>query len=188
MSSENEYTSSLNELAFRVAETPTSQERVFALLLDEAGEELTEAQVREALDLPKSTVHVALSALVGDQVVLARNVGRTKLYRVERDDPLIKTLKLAQTIRRVRAAVAPVQEQLDLVVLFGSSSRGENRAGSDVDVFIVADDPDAVMAELAQHQWLQPVVMTSESHMQLIAEGGTFSSEVARGITLWERR
>jgi hypothetical protein len=30
--------------------------------------------------------------------------------------------------------------------------------------------------------------MTSESHMQLIAEGGTFASEVARGITVWERQ
>jgi predicted nucleotidyltransferase len=188
MSSETEYTSSLNELAFHAAEAPTSQERVFALLLDEAGSELTEAQVREMLDLPKSTVHVALATLVRDQLVSARNVGRTKLYWVETGDPLIKTLKIAQAIRRVRAVIAPVRDQVDLVILYGSASRGENRSGSDVDVLVVADDPDTVMPELAQHQWLQPVVLKSESHMQLIAEAGTFSTEVARGITVWERR
>ncbi|MDP2183824.1 MAG: nucleotidyltransferase domain-containing protein [Actinomycetota bacterium] len=188
MSSETEYTSSLNELAFHAAETPTSQERVFGLLLDEAGDELTEAQVREMLDVPKSTVHVALAALVQDQLVASRNVGRTKLYWVDTDDPLIKTLKIAQAIRRVRTAIAPVRDKLDLAILYGSSSRGENRSGSDVDVLVVADDAESVMVELAQHQWLQPVVLTPESHMQLIAEAGTFASEVARGITVLERR
>ncbi len=188
MSSETEYKSSLNELAFHAAEAPTSQERVFGLLLDEAGEELTEAQVREALDVPKSTVHVALATLVQDQLVSTRSVGRTKLFWVETDDPLIKALKIAQAIRRVRAVIAPVRNQIDLAILYGSASRGDNRSGSDVDVLVIADDPDAVMLELAQHQWLQPVVMTSESHMQLIADGGTFSTEVARGITVWERR
>lgn len=188
MSDETGYTFSLNELAFHAAETSTSRERVFALLLDEAGNELTESGVREALDLPKSTVHVALAALVRDQLVSARNVGRTKLYWVEPSDPLIRTLKIAQAIRRARMAIAPVRDQIDLAILYGSASRGEDRSGSDVDVLVVADHPDAVVTELAQHQWLQPVVMTSESHMQLIAEGGTFASEVARGITVWERR
>lgn len=188
MSNHIEYTSNLNELAFHAAETPTSQERVFALLLDEAGSELTEAQVREMLDVPKSTVHLALTSLVGDQLVAARNVGRTKLYWVEMGDPLIKTLKMAQAIRRVRAAIAPVLDLLDLTVLYGSAARGENRSGSDVDVLVVSNNPDAVTRELAQHQWLQPVVMTSDSHMQLIAEGSTFASEVARGTTVWERR
>lgn len=177
----------LNELTFHVAEAPTSQERVFGLLLDEAGSEVTESRVRELLELPKSTVHVALAALVQEQLVSSRNVGRTKLYWVDVNDPLIKTLKVAQAIRRVRAALTPVEELVDLAVLYGSASRGENRSDSDVDLLVVADDPERVMSELAQHQWLQPVVMTSESHMQLIAQGGTFSSEVARGITVRER-
>jgi predicted nucleotidyltransferase len=188
MSNGTEYTYTLNELAFHAAETTTSQERVFSLLLDEAGSELTEAQVREMLDLPKSTVHVALASLVRDQLAVTRSVGRTKLYWVETGDPLIKTLKTAQAIRRVRKAITPVRDRLDLAVLYGSASRGENRSGSDIDLLVIADDSDAVMAELAQHQWLHPVVLTSESHMQLVAEGGTFSAELARGITVWERR
>lgn len=188
MFSQTEYTFKLNELAIHAAETPTSQERVFTLLLDEAGSELTESQIREILGLPKSTVHVALAALAQDQLVSTRNVGRTKLFWVDTNDPLIKTLKIAQAIRRARAVLNPVEDLVDLAVLYGSASRGENLAGSDVDVFVVADDTDLVTAELAQHQWLQPVVMSSDAHMRLIAEGGTYASEVARGITVRERR
>ncbi|MDZ4169946.1 MAG: nucleotidyltransferase domain-containing protein [Coriobacteriia bacterium] len=171
-----------------MSETPTSQDRVFALLLDDAGAEFTETRVRELLDLPKSTVHTALAALVHDQLVESRNVGRTKLYWVDTSDPLITTLKTARAIRRVRTVIAPVREGLDLAILYGSASRGEDREGSDVDVLVVADDADAVLDELAQYQWLQPVVMTSDEHMRLIAEGGTYASEVAHGITVWERR
>lgn len=188
MSNETGYTSSLSELAFHVAETPTSQDRVFALLLDDAETEFTEAQIRELLDLPKSTVHAALTSLVQNQLVAARNVGRTKLYWADTSDPLIKTLKIARAIRRVRMVISPVREGLDLAILYGSASRGEDRAGSDVDVLVVADDSDTVLDELAQHQWLQPVVLTAEEHMRLIAEGDTFASEVAQGITVWERR
>jgi|GEM_PF-3336283 len=188
MSSNSGYTSSLNELAFHVAEAPTAQDRVFALLLDDADTEFTESRVRELLDLPKSTVHAALSSLVRDQLVESRSVGRTKLYWAHADDPLIATLKTARAIRRVRTVIMPVREQLDLVVLFGSASRGQDRAGSDVDVLVVAEEKDDVLDELAQHQWLQPVVMSADEHMRLIAEGGTFASEVAHGITVWERR
>ncbi|MRR11806.1 hypothetical protein EG835_04920 [bacterium] len=81
-----------------------------------------------------------------------------------------------------------VRSLLDLAILYGSASRGEDRAGSDVDVPVVADDADAVLAELAQHQWLQPVVLTAAEHMRLIAEESTFAGEVARGITVWEQR
>lgn len=188
MSNENGYISSLNELSFHVSETPTAQDRVFSVLLDDADTELTESSIRGLLELPKSTVHAALSALVSDQLVQSRSVGRTKLYWVDIDDPLITMLKTARAIRKVRAAIAPIRDGLDLVVLYGSAARGQDRGGSDVDVLVVADDPGLALDELAQHQWLHPVAITAEEHMCLIAEGSTFASEVARGIEVWQRR
>lgn len=70
------------------------------------------------------------------------------------DDPLIKTLKLAHAIRRVWTVTTEVRDSLELVVLFGSASRGENRSESDVDVLVVATDVAAVLDSLAQHQWI----------------------------------
>jgi predicted nucleotidyltransferase len=183
-----EHTDRLLELAFRVSDTPTAQEQVFGFLLDEAGEPATEVAVREVLELPKTTTHVALSALVEQGLAKEERVGRTGLYSIDPGDPLVKTLKIAQAIRRVQVAIRPLLDELDLVILFGSASRGENNRTSDVDVFVVASDADRVLTEFARHQWLQPLVKTPEAHMQLIADGGTFAKEVARGITIWERR
>jgi len=176
------------ELTFRVAETPTAQERALDYLLELAGEAATESEVGAALDLPKTTTHVALRALVESGLAVEHRVGRTGLYSVDADDPLVKTLKTAQAIRRVQEVIRPVRSELDLVVLFGSGSRGETRRGSDLDLLIVTANDDVVLSELSRHQWLQPVVLTPAAHMKLIAEGGTFAHQTALGITIWERR
>jgi predicted nucleotidyltransferase len=188
MFNSTEYTDQLVELSFRATDVPTAQEQVFGFLLDEAGEPATELAVRESLELPKTTTHVALSALVEQGLAKEERVGRTGLYSIDPGDPLVKTLKTARAIRRVQIAIRPVLDELDLVILFGSASRGDNHRNSDVDVFVVARDAERLLTELARHQWLQPVVKTPEAHMQLIADAGTFSKEVARGITIWERR
>jgi predicted nucleotidyltransferase len=177
-----------NELTFRLGDTPTVQERVLAYLLDSGGEELTESDVRAALELPRATAHVALRALVDQGVALERRVGRAALYWVDDGDALIRSLKVARAIRRVQIAISPVSAVIDLVALFGSTSKGEDRRDSDVDILVVTEDKDTVLGELARHQWLQPVVMTSAEHMRLIADGGTFATDVSRGTVIWERR
>lgn len=188
MFNSTEYNDHLVELTFRATDAPTAQEQVFGFLLDEAGEPATEAAVRDALELPKTTTHVALDALVEQGLVKEERVGRTGLYSIDPGNPLVKMLKTARAIRQVQIAIRPVLNELDLVILFGSASRGDNRRHSDVDVFVVARDDERVLTELARHQWLQPVVKTPEAHMELIADAGTFAKEVARGITIWERR
>ena len=188
MSSQSSHRFTLNELTFRLSDTPTVQERVLAYLLDSGGEELTESDVRAALELPRATAHVALRALVEQGVALERRVGRTALYWVDGTDAFIGSLKVARAIRRAQIAILPVREAIDLVVLYGSASKGEDRQGSDVDILVVTEDKDTVLGELARHQWLQPVVMTSAEHMRLIADGGTFATDVSRGTVIWERR
>lgn len=100
----------------------------------------------------------------------------------------MRTLKTARAIRRAQIVLAPVRAEVDLAVLFGSASRGEDRVDSDVDLLIVTERVEAVLDELSSRVWLQPVVMSSAEHMRLIADEGTFAEEVSRGIVLWERR
>ncbi len=178
----------LNELTFRLSDTPTVQERVLAYLLDSSSEELTESEDRTALELPRATAHVALRALAGQGLALERRVGRTTLYWIDDDDALIRSLKVARAIRRAQIAISPVREAIDLVILYGSAAKGEDRRDSDVDILVVTEDKDTVLGELARHQWLQPVVMTSAEHMRLIADGGTYATDVSRGTVILERR
>ena len=177
-----------NVLQMRVSETPTSQERVLGLLLDEAGSQLTEAQVRERLLLPKSTTSRALSELVDDGLVVDASVGRTRLYAVDPSDPVVRHLKIARTLLKTREALKPVVTVVDSAVLFGSASKGEDGASSDVDILVVTMDTETVEAELSRHGWMQSLVVTPSRHMALIAEGGTLARALAEGIEVVKRR
>lgn len=188
MFSTTEHMNRSAELLFRVGDKPTAQEAAFGLLVDAAPDAFTEAEVRAALGIPRTTAHVALSGLAQEGLASVERVGRTGRYSVDPADPLIKSLKMGRAIRRVQWAIEPVRDRIDLAVLFGSASRGENRRDSDVDLLVVTEKVEAVLSVLAENPWLQPVVMTAAKHMVLIAENGTFAKETARGLTVWERR
>ncbi len=158
------------------------QESVLNLLMDAAGVEHTELEVREDLALPRSSVQRALKELAEQGLVISRSVGRTRLYRLDADDPLIRHLKIARAIARARKVLSPILDLIDLAVLFGSASRGEDTLGSDLDLLVVCEAPERVLEELARHEWLQPVVLTPSEHMQVLAEGGTFAHALANGI------
>jgi len=150
--------------------------------MDGAGAEYTESQVREELGLPRSSTQRALKELVEQGMVGVRSVGRTLVYRVDPDDPLVRHLKIARAIALVRLALAPVLDAVDLAILFGSASRGEDTRGSDIDVLVVTPDPERVLDALSRQERLQPLVMRSAQHMELLAEGGTLSQAIADGI------
>lgn len=169
-------------LGFRIGESTTSQELVLDLLIDGAGDSFTATEVTQALGLPRSTVSRALRDLADQGVVAARSVGRTHLYAVDAHDPLVLHLKIARAISRARLALRAVADAVDLAVLFGSASCGEDTTGSDLDLLVVTSDVDRVLAELARIEGLQPVVVTPSQHMQILAEGGTFAAAVAAGI------
>lgn len=182
MSKKTRYTSNHVGLGFRVGETSTVQESVLNLLMDAAGVEHTELEVRQVLALPRSSVQRALKELVEQGLVVSRSVGRTRLYSLDADDPMIRHLKIARAIARARQVLSPVVDRIDLAVLFGSASRGEDTLGSDLDLLVVSEVPEAVLEELARYEWLQPVVLTPSGHMQVLAEGGTFAHALASGI------
>ena len=171
----------------RVSETPTSQEQVLGLLLDEAGSQLTEVQVRERLSLPKSTTSRALSQLVDDGLIDDAAVGRTRLYAVDPSDPVVRHLKIARALLRARDALKPVAAVVDSAVLFGSAARGEDGASSDIDLLVVTTDTDHVQAELSPYAWLQSLIVTPSRHMELIADGGTLARAIADGIEVMGR-
>lgn len=176
------------ELWFRISGPPTAQEAVCGLLLDNADDQFTEPQVREELELPRSTVSVALKTLVRHGVVEMTRVGRSGLYSTSTLNPLVRQLKIARAIRGVQVALEPIAGLVDLAILFGSASRGENRACSDVDVLIVTSETGPVTDALAGLLWMQPLVMTSARHMALLAENTTLATEMAKGIRVLERR
>lgn len=91
-------------------------------------------------------VRKVLNRLVEQGIVIADQAGRTLTYRLNRDHlaaaPIIELAHLDDAlVERTRTAVATWDPAPLLVMLFGSAATGGMRVDSDIDVFVVGDEP-----------------------------------------------
>jgi len=91
-------------------------------------------------------VRKVVNRLVEQGIVHADQAGRTLTYRLNRDHlaaaPIIELSHLNDAlVDRIRAAVAAWDRAPVLVMLFGSAATGRMRVDSDIDVFVVGNEP-----------------------------------------------
>lgn len=116
-----------------------------ALLEHEKG--LTGRQIGELSGLSHRACNMSVNSLVDEGVIKAQRVGKAILYTIASDNVfvasgLIPLLRLEASILEVLKK--ELADNLDYpgiasVVLFGSITRGEERANSDIDVCVVVD-------------------------------------------------
>ncbi|MBW2040356.1 MAG: nucleotidyltransferase domain-containing protein [Deltaproteobacteria bacterium] len=128
----------------RLAELLSSRARaeIFRLLFSGTGEELHVRAIGRRSGLNDSTIRQELRKLVGLDLVRSRRDSNRVYYRAQTENPLypeirnlvLKTSGLADVLKsalrdkRIRAAF-----------VFGSIARGEEKAGSDVDVLVIGE-------------------------------------------------
>ncbi len=102
-------------------------------------------------------VRKVLNRLVEQGIVNADQAGRTLTYRLNREHlaaaPIIELAHMDDAlIERIRTAVATWDRAPLLVMLFGSAATGGMRVDSDIDVFVVGNEPND-----ASNRWREQI-------------------------------
>lgn len=92
----------------------------------------------------KGALQRELDRLEQAGLVTVRAVGNQKHYQANRDAPIfeelrgivVKTFGVADVLRQ---ALEPLRKRIDAAFIFGSIAKASDTAGSDIDVFVVAD-------------------------------------------------
>jgi predicted nucleotidyltransferase len=89
-------------------------------------------------------VHRQLQRLVEAGLVSVSREGNQKYYTARKDAPVFPELhglvvKTVGIVEPLRAALAPIADEIDLTFVFGSVAKGSERAGSDIDLLVVTD-------------------------------------------------
>ncbi|WP_297575086.1 nucleotidyltransferase domain-containing protein [uncultured Deefgea sp.] len=103
--------------------------------------------VREIARLTQTqagTLSRELAKLADAGVLLVSKVGNQKHYRANTVCPVLSELagllrKTAGVADVLTAALAELAERIDVALVFGSVARGEERAGSDIDVLVLGE-------------------------------------------------
>ncbi len=123
---------------------PEYRRRVLGLLLLRPDEALHGREIARRTGLPAGTITRELTKLAEVGLLKRTKRGNQQVYSADTSGPIFT--ELASILRKTSGladvlvqALAPAAHKLRLAFVFGSVARGQETAGSDVDVMLVGD-------------------------------------------------
>ncbi|MFH1128597.1 MAG: nucleotidyltransferase domain-containing protein [Candidatus Omnitrophota bacterium] len=169
----------------------TNFQKILSFLVDNPSREFLVKEIQKATAISKAGVYIAILELVKQGLVFRKGEGRSFLYSLNYEDPLAKQFKAFKNVLFLRTTLSKLKSASKKIILYGSASRGEDTHESDIDLFIVSREPQAVkeiIASLKTKRKLQAVVKTPTDIVEFEAKEHVFWKEVDRGIVLWEEK
>ena len=155
--------------------TSHARVKVLGQLLLHPDEEYYCAQLQRLLDLQLGSVHRELKLLEEAGVITSRPVGRTIVYRANRECPifpelhgmLLKTVGLGEALARHLAGA----EGIKWAFIYGSAARAKEDAASDVDLMVIGS---------VQGDRLEETLNEAEERIRRPINHSVFSEEEVR--------
>jgi predicted nucleotidyltransferase len=167
----------------------TNSQKVLDFLASNPGKEFFSSEIQKATSISRAGVYFALKELSKEGLVSKRKKGRIIFYSVTYNDSAIKQFKVLQSVLMLRPLVSKIKSLSKRVVLYGSTSRGEDDPSSDIDLFILSKDPEEterIISSLKTKRKLQTVIKTPSELADFKKDEKVYYNEVERGIVLWE--
>jgi len=151
-----------------------SKVRVQRLLFRFPGRDFTEREIARTIGMSPNTVNLALRDLRQNGIFIYKRVGRTHLYRCNKESALFPMLEsLFESERELSGSLMDLIRQrmggVESCIVFGSFARNEETSESDLDLLVIARDrekaekkADALADEMLRRfsTVLSPVVLT----------------------------
>jgi predicted nucleotidyltransferase len=154
---------------------------VLSYFLDRPTGEAYAGQLARSLELSKKSLLDGLATLLREGLIEARLIGRTKEYRLKRDDARVKQLKICRTVDALLPLVKKARESGIEAYLFGSAARGEDTEGSDVDLLLLGERPaNTIIGELRKEEKIRPIFMTFLEYSQLAKKDRPFYERIEK--------
>lgn len=169
----------------------TNNQKALYFLLEHIGEEYYDRQISNLTGVSKAGTNFALRELVKAGLVKREKRGRMSFYRLEQRSTFIKYLKLTQNMVLLQPLIDKLTPLCLRLILYGSASKGENRAGSDFDIFVLTRDTKEVKRTIFEsdlRKRIQYVVNTPNELAKLKKKNAVFYKELLDGIVLWEEK
>ena len=141
------------------------------------------------LKLSHGSVGAILRQLHALGIVTANTAGRTIMYRAVAGHPLLKSLRVFENQLILQPLVLAIKEGCRQIILFGSCATGDDDINSDIDLFILTDDPEAVRGQFLKEDLvreLRPVIVSPMEMALMETSDKVFLNEIRKGTVLWE--
>jgi predicted nucleotidyltransferase len=141
----------------------TNSLKVLSYLAENPGKEFLCSEIQKAASISRAGIYIALGELMRQNLVSKAKKGKLLFYSIIYDDSAIKQFKVLKNVLALRPLVSKLKGLSKKIILYGSTSRGENDPASDIDLFILSQEPEAVkkiVAAIKTRQKIQSVIKT----------------------------
>ena len=169
----------------------TNPQKILEFLVQTPGEEHLSREIQIAVKISKAGTNFALNDLVNAGFVRRKKRGKMYLYAVNFDHPIIKQLKVLKVIIFLNSLIKKIRNKTQKIILYGSSSRGENTKDSDIDLFVVTNslpEVEKIIKNSSKRKIIQIITRTPLKYIEMERTDPIFYAEIERGIVLWEAK
>ena len=166
------------------------QQKVLALFFGQPDRSFYLREVVRLADMGIGVISRELGKLADAGLLVESKQGNQNHYQANKSSPIFNELRaiVKKTFGikgLLKAAIAPLLPQLEQAFIYGSVAKGEDHAGSDVDVMLVGNDLsysevmqllDSVEEQLQRP--INPTIFSPVEFAERLAEGHNFLSKV----------
>jgi predicted nucleotidyltransferase len=149
----------------------------------------TGAELAKKAGKSRMSAFLALKTLSKDGFVKKESRGGAYFYRINAGNPSVRQFKVLKNVIELEPILEQLKKHAKKIVLFGSLSRGEDTADSDVDLMVVTNSVDEGKEQVKQikaRRKIEAVFFTPSGLADLKEKEKVFYGEIERGLTLWE--
>jgi DNA-binding MarR family transcriptional regulator len=166
--------------------------RVLALLYGIPDQTFFVRQIARQIGTSVGSVQRELETLSQFGLIDRSTLGRQVFYQANRNHPVFAELhslvaKTSGIFHLLRSALAPLAKQISFALVYGSMARGDENAGSDVDLMVIGDVTlDEILAHLTPAERdlgrpINPTVYSLKEFKSKLHRGNHFLNSVTRG-------
>ena len=148
----------------------TNSLKVLSYLAENLGKEFLGGQIQKATSISRAGLYIALGELARQNLISKVKKGNLLFYSIIYDDSAIKQFKVLKNVLALRPLVSKLKPLSKRIVLYGSTGRGENDPSSDIDLFILSQEPESVkkaMVSIKTRQKIQSVIKTPSNPLNM---------------------
>ena len=169
----------------------TNAQKVLDFLVRTPGKECLSKEIQRATGISKGGLHSAVKHLIKHKLVSGEQRGKSFFYSVDPSNSVIRQLKILKNTVLLQPLINKIKDSSKEIILFGSSSRGEDSSDSDIDLFVLSHDPETIKKLCVLNNTkrkLQLVVRTPTDYAEMETKESTFYKEIQQGIILWQSK
>ncbi len=174
----------------------TAHQKILDFFITHPEQSFYGVELSNKIKLSIGRVNKVLKDFQQEKILEKTRRGRTDLYSLKDNQPIIKQLKIISTILRLELLIDKLKPLAHKIILYGSSSQGTNDYRSDIDLLIVTTKANKPSAEneISRYQKqqtdlpkIQAAIKTTAQWSGLEDNDPTYFKEVLEGIILWDR-